>query len=44
MVKESGSAFEHENDEVITGETNTNFVDDEEVFPYTSNPNLNTSN
>ena len=42
MVEESGNAFEYENDEVMTGGTDTNFVDDEEVFPTTSNPNLNT--
>ena len=42
MVEESGNAFEHENDDVMTGGTNTNFVDDGEVFLDTSNPNLNT--
>ena len=43
MVEDLDNAFENENDDIMTGGTNTNFVDDGEDTPNTSNPNIITS-
>ena len=43
MVEESGNTAGYENDDIVTGGTDSNFVDDGEMFPSISDPNLNTS-
>ena len=44
MVEESGNTSDFENDDKATGEAYSNFVDDGELIPNISNPNLTTSN
>ena len=43
MVEESGNTSDFENDDKATDEAYSNFVDDGELIPNISNPNLTTS-